>query len=113
MGTTVVAALVRGSAVCLAHVGDSRISRFRDGQLEPLTEDHTVRNEWIKGGMIPELAAELPMGAALTRALGTRPTVSVTARLETVQPGDILLLTTDGIHGVVQPGEIAGILSWR
>lgn len=111
MGTTVVAVLVRGRTVCLAHVGDSRISRFRDGKLEQLTEDHTICNEWIEQGMTVELAKALPIGATLSRALGTHPTVEVSARLETLTPGDVLLLCSDGVHGVVQTGELAGILT--
>jgi len=110
MGTTVVAALASGSTLCLAHVGDSRIYRLRDRQLEQLSDDHTVRAEWIKQGTPVELANTLALGRALSRALGTRPTVEVSARLETVLPGDVLLLCSDGVHGVLQPDELAGIL---
>jgi protein phosphatase len=110
MGTTVVAALVRDSSVCLAHIGDSRIYRVRDRQVEQMTDDHTVRYEWIKQGMTVELANNLPLGRGLSRALGTRPTVEVGARLETVLPGDVLLLCSDGVHGVVSPDELTGIL---
>ena len=110
MGTTVVAALACGETVCLAHIGDSRIYRLRDRQLEQLSEDHTVRAEWIKQGTPVALANTLAMGRALSRALGTRPTVEVGARLETVLPGDVLLLCSDGVHGVLQPDELAGIL---
>jgi protein phosphatase len=110
MGTTVVAALVCGATVCLAHVGDSRIYRLRDGQLEQLTDDHTVGAEWIKRGAAAELATSLPIGRALTRALGTRPTVEVSARLETILPGDVLLLCSDGVHGVLPHDELTSIL---
>jgi protein phosphatase len=110
MGTTIVAALVLGDTVSVAHIGDSRVYRLRDKQLQQLTEDHTVRNEWIRQGAAVELANTLPMGRALTRALGTRPTVEVSTRLETVRPGDILLLCSDGLHGVVPPEELTGIL---
>ncbi len=110
MGTTVVAALACGDTVCLAHIGDSRIYRLRDRQLEQLTDDHTVGAEWVKQGAAVELANNLTMGRALTRALGTRPTVEVSARQETVLPGDVLLLCSDGVHGVVSPDELTGIL---
>jgi protein phosphatase len=110
MGTTVVAALVCGDTICLAHIGDSRIYRLRAGQLEQLTDDHTVGAEWIKQGAAAELATRLPMGRALTRALGTRPTVEVSARLEAILPGDVLLLCSDGVHGVLPRDELTGIL---
>jgi protein phosphatase len=110
MGTTLVAALACGDTVCLAHVGDSRIYRLRDRQLQQLSDDHTVRAEWIRQGADVELANTLRMGRALTRALGTRPAVEVGARLETVQPGDVLLLCSDGLHGVVPLDELTSIL---
>jgi protein phosphatase len=110
MGTTVVAALARGGALCLAHLGDSRVYRLRNREIEQLTDDHTIRNEWIKQGMAVELANNLRIGRNLARALGTRPTVQVSARLETVLPGDVLLLCSDGVHGVLTPGELTGIL---
>jgi serine/threonine protein phosphatase PrpC len=110
MGTTLVAALACGSALCLVHIGDSRIYRLRKREIEQLTDDHTVRNEWIKQGMIVELANKLPLGRRLTRALGTQPTVEVSARLEPVLPGDVLLLCSDGVHGEVPPEELTGIL---
>jgi PPM family protein phosphatase len=111
MGTTVVAAFTRGSRVWLAHVGDSRIYLFRGGHLVQLTDDHTVTNEWIGQGMTAELAKSLPIGKELTRAVGTRPTVDVGARAEEVRSGDVLLLTSDGVHGLVKEGELTGILA--
>lgn len=111
MGTTVVAVLLRENTVCLAHVGDSRIHRFRNGEVEQLTEDHTVCNEWIREGMDRAAAERLPTGRALSRAVGTRPTVAVSARAETLLPGDVLLLTSDGVHRVVSTGEIASVLT--
>jgi protein phosphatase len=110
MGTTVVAALVCGDTACIAHIGDSRLYRLRDRQLQQLTDDHTLRAEWIKQGTPVELANTLVMGRALSRALGTRASVEVSARLEPVLPGDVLLLCSDGVHGVLQPDELAGIL---
>jgi protein phosphatase len=111
MGTTVVAALARGSRVWLAHVGDSRIYLFRDGHLVQLTHDHTVANAWIADGMAVDLATTLPVGRELTRALGTHPVVDVDPREEEMRPGDVLLLTSDGVHGLVKERELAGILA--
>ena len=60
MGTTIVAALACGETVCLAHVGDSRIYRLRDKQIQQLSDDHTVGTEWIRQGAAVELATTLP-----------------------------------------------------
>lgn len=111
MGTTVVAALARESRVWLAHVGDSRIYLFRDGHLVQLTQDHTVANAWIADGMAVDFAATLPIGKELTRAVGTHPVVDVDVREEEMRPGDILMLTSDGVHGPVQVAELTGILA--
>ena len=111
MGTTVVAALTQGSSVWLAHVGDSRIYLFREGHLVQLTQDHTVANAWIAEGMEVDLAATLPVGKQLARALGPEPTVDVDVREEEMRPGDVLLLTSDGVHGLVDEGELATILT--
>ena len=111
MGTTVVAVLAQENRVCLAHVGDSRIYLFRDGHLVQLTDDHTVATAWIADGMDVNLATTLPVGRALTRALGTKPTVHVDVREEEMRPGDVLLLTSDGVHGLVQEEELAAMLA--
>lgn len=111
MGTTVVAALTQESSVWLAHVGDSRVYLFRDGHLVQLTQDHTVANAWIAEGMEVALATRLPVGRQLARALGPDPTVDVDVREEDMRPGDVLLLTSDGVHGLVKEGELAGILA--
>jgi protein phosphatase len=111
MGTTVVAALTRESRVWFAHVGDSRMYLFRDGHLVQLTQDHTVANAWIAEGMEVALATRLPVGRELVRAVGTRPAVDVDARVEEMRPGDVLLLTSDGVHGLVTDRELAGILA--
>jgi protein phosphatase len=110
MGTTVVAALTRESRVWFAHVGDSRLYLFRDGHLVQLTQDHTVANAWIAEGMEVDLATKLPVGRELLRAVGTRPAVDVDARVEEMRPGDVLLLTSDGVHGPVKDRELAEIL---
>ncbi len=111
MGTTVVVALARGSSVWLAHVGDSRIYLFREGHLVRLTEDHTVANAWIAEGMEVDLATTLPVGKQLARALGPEPTVDVDVREEEMRPDDVLLLTSDGVHGLVDEGELATLLT--
>jgi serine/threonine protein phosphatase PrpC len=111
MGTTLAGVLVWGSCLCVAHVGDSRVYRFRDRRLDLLTEDHSVLNECLWKGMAVDQAEALPYGSALTRALGTRDTIQVSARLEQAMPGDLMLICSDGISGVLDRMEIAGLLA--
>ena len=78
MGTTVTAALVdeQAGAVVIGHVGDSRAYRVRDGELEQLTTDHSLVAELVESGVLtPEEAERHPQRSAITRALGTEPTV--------------------------------------
>ncbi len=92
MGTTVaVLHFTRGFAN-LCHVGDSRIYRIRDRTIERLTKDHAI-------------AANV-----LTQALGAAPTVDATWRIEPVGPGECFVLSTDGIHGLVNDDEILAIV---
>jgi serine/threonine protein phosphatase PrpC len=111
MATTFAGVLIDGTEVCLAHVGDSRAYRLRDDELELMTADHSLVNDLLARGVAPEWAEALPTRGALTRALGLEANVDVTLRLETVKPGDVLLLCTDGLSGVVDLEDIAYILS--
>ena len=78
MGTTFTAALVRGDEVAIGHVGDSRAYRFRDGELERLTEDHSLVEELVRQGKLtPEEAEVHPQRSIITRALGPEPEVEV------------------------------------
>lgn len=98
MGTTTTAALVEGSQVMIAHVGDSRAYRIRDGTMTQLTDDHSLVAELVRGGRLTPNEAELhPQRSVITRALGTGE--SVTADLLSVEgrPGDIFMLCTDGL----------------
>jgi protein phosphatase len=111
MGTTFAAALARDGYVAIAHVGDSRVYRYRGSQLELLTRDHSLLNECIRLGHIqPEDAAAFPLQHVITRALGTEESVEVDTRIDEILSGDILLLCSDGLSGTVDSGEIAEIL---
>ncbi|HSN97161.1 MAG TPA: Stp1/IreP family PP2C-type Ser/Thr phosphatase [Candidatus Nanopelagicales bacterium] len=111
MGTTFVAVLARDGFVAIAHVGDSRVYRYRGGELELLTRDHSLLNECIRLGHIqPEDAASFPLQHVITRALGTEETVEVDTRIDEVQPGDVLLLCSDGLSGPVNPAEMTEII---
>jgi protein phosphatase len=111
MGTTLAGVLTQGADLCIAHVGDSRVYRFRDGQLDLLTEDHTLLNECLAGGMPVEQAEAMPKRDGLTRALGVHARVEVSARLVHVMPGDVILICTDGISRVLTRKEIGALLA--
>ncbi|MFO0553274.1 MAG: Stp1/IreP family PP2C-type Ser/Thr phosphatase [Polyangiaceae bacterium] len=113
MGSTVVACyLVRDNAVMhVGHVGDSRCYRYRSGTLEQLTHDHSLINDALamKPDLTPEELARLPKNI-ITRALGMREEVKVDIRSEHVQPGDIFLLCSDGLSGMVSEEDIGRVL---
>lgn len=112
MGTTVVIALIDGSKVLIGHIGDSRIYRYRDGELEQLTEDHTLVNELTKSGQLsPEEAANHPHRNWITRALGTDKEVAADVRLVDWRPNDRLLLCSDGLTNLVSDHLIAQTLA--
>jgi serine/threonine protein phosphatase PrpC len=113
MGTTVTAALVaENGVVTFAHVGDSRAYLLRDGALQRLSEDHSLVHELMRQGELSEAEAEHhPQRSVITRALGTDEEVQIdTFALET-QPGDVLLLCTDGLNTMISEHEIAGALA--
>lgn len=115
MGTTLTLADVRpeGSFV-LGHVGDSRAYLLRDGDLRQLTEDHTVVAEYLAAGKITEEhAAVHPQRSILTRAVGVTRHLQVDEIPERLQPGDRLLLCSDGLTGMVADDVIREQLSGR
>lgn len=108
MGTTVVVLAADGTQAHLAHVGDSRIYRCRGGEIAQLTEDHSLVAQSIRDGLItPEQAKTHRMRNVITRALGFDDAVDVEVRSESVAPGDVFLLCSDGLSGKVQPAEMA------
>jgi len=115
MGTTVTAAaaVAGGSSLQLAHVGDSRAYLLRDGTLTQLTTDHTVVGELVRRGRLtPRQAATHPERSILTRAVGLDPRIPVDAPdpLE-LQPGDQVLLCSDGLTEAVDDDRIAELLA--
>ena len=112
MGSTLTAMLVRGERAELAHVGDSRAYLLRDGVLRQLTEDHSLVGELVREGRLSAGdAAGHPYRNVLTRVLGTDEAVAVD-RLETdLRAGDVVLLCTDGLTGMVGDDDIARLLA--
>ena len=105
--STLVACVIRRGAVWVAHVGDSRLYRVRDGVAEALTQDHTTVAALLAKGVISyEEAAVHPQRHALSRALGAGDAFPELAQVD-VQPGDQLVLMTDGISGHCAPDTIA------
>lgn len=109
MGTTVVAAYfaLDSGELHIAHVGDSRCYRLRDGKLEQLTQDHSLIGEAM--AYKPDITeAELAMFPknVISRALGRGEKVEIDVRTETVRPGDRYLLCSDGLCGMIRDAAI-------
>jgi protein phosphatase len=111
MGTTLTAALVRGSRATIAHVGDSRAYLFRDRRLHLLTEDHTLVHRMVLEGEITAAEAEShPNRSILTRALGVDDVLQVDEGVVDLRTGDRLLLCTDGLTAMLSEREIRTVL---
>lgn len=111
MGSTVVALVVREGEFAVMWAGDSRAYLYRGGQLIQLTRDHSQVQELMDRGMLtPAEAADHPMRHVLARAVGVQPTLEIDAIRDRVAKGDLFLLCSDGLHGVVDEAEIARIL---
>lgn len=112
MGTTLTTLVVFPSLEYLVgQVGDSRAYRWRQGRLEQLTKDHTVVQEQVDRGLLSGEQARLhPLSHILTRALGAQADVEVDLLTGSAEPGDLFLLTSDGLSGMVSDAEIAEIL---
>jgi len=113
MGTTVTAALVDASSgtVAIGHVGDSRAYLLRGGAIGQLTTDHSLVAELVQSGILtPEEAERHPQRSAITRALGTEPTVEVDAFTVEAEPGDVFLLCSDGLSTMVANEEMASAI---
>lgn len=110
MGTTLVGILVVDDGVLIAHVGDSRAYRVRDGQMEQLTEDHSLLNDYIKMKKLTEEEIKnFPHKNVIVRALGMKESVKVDTMLDHPQPGDLYVLCSDGLSGPVKDDEIRDI----
>jgi protein phosphatase len=112
MGTTFVGIFTANDGVYVAHVGDSRVYRFREGRLEMLTEDHSLLNDYIKmKRLTPEEIANFPHKNVIVRALGMKDTVKVDTRFEVPQLNDTYVLCSDGLSGPVSDLEMTQILT--
>ena len=110
-GTTLTALLLSGDRALVAHVGDSRAYVVRDGGLERLTRDHTVVQSLIDEGKLTEDEARADENRALlNRALAPGSPAAPDLSVRPVLPGDRFVLTTDGVHSVVEARHLAEVL---
>ncbi|MCR4345877.1 MAG: Stp1/IreP family PP2C-type Ser/Thr phosphatase [Sulfuricaulis sp.] len=112
MGSTVVVALFYGDKLCVGHVGDSRLYRFRDTILEQVTEDHSVVQELVSRGLVTAEEARQTVGKNLvTRALGIDPDVEADVSEHDIYSDDVYLLCSDGVNDVLADGDIEMMLT--
>jgi protein phosphatase len=112
MGTTIVAASFHDNLLTVAHVGDSRLYRYRHGVLNQVTEDHSMVQELLRRGLMTAEEARTSVNRNLvTRALGVDPSVEVEVKEQPFENDDIYLLCSDGLNDVLLDEEIAAILA--
>ena len=112
MGTTMTAAIVEGTKVAVAHVGDSRAYLLHGEQLSRISEDHSMVADMIRRGQLTEAESRYhPNRSVITRALGTDPNMLADTYELTTEPGDRILLCSDGLTGMIEDGMIAEILT--
>ena len=112
MSSTIVVCALRFDRATIAHVGDSRCYLIRNGKARVLTNDHTVANEQLHLGILSKAEAEsVHTRHVLSRSLGSGLFVKVDINEVQAQPGDVLMLCSDGLHGAVSLSEIAYTVS--
>ncbi|HVX66267.1 MAG TPA: PP2C family serine/threonine-protein phosphatase [Bryobacteraceae bacterium] len=112
MGSTVVVASWDLPRLFIANVGDSRAYLWRDGTLTQLSYDQTLVNELrIRFGLSEQEVSNFPHKNVLTMAVGSTPDLTIRTREEILQPGDVVLLCSDGLSGPVSEAAIAATLS--
>ncbi len=110
MGTTVAAVVINRNRLSIAHVGDSRVYLVRAGDIEQLTDDHSVVYEQVKQELLTREEAQISeMKNLLTRALGVASDVEVDVSELTLSAGDILVLCTDGLSSMVSDDDILSL----
>ncbi len=113
MGTTIVAMVERDGRLSIAHAGDSRLYLYAQGELSQMTEDDT----WIAAVLSkdpqadPAALRQHPMRHALTNVVGSRPKMTVNLKEVALTGGERLILTSDGVHGVIEPAQMATLVA--
>jgi protein phosphatase len=113
IGTTIVAAQIVEDRVCIAHVGDSRAYRIRKGAIERLTKDHSAMEEFlhVRPDATPEEIANFPLPNIITRSLGLKSDVKTDVKVHALEPGDVVLLCSDGLSKTLGDPPIAQIVA--
>jgi serine/threonine protein phosphatase PrpC len=113
MGTTIVTALICGDKIYVAHVGDSRCYRVRQGQIQQITRDHSLLEDYkeAKPDMTEEEQRNFPHKNVITRALGMRDSVQVDIKPHQIMDGDYYLMCSDGLSGMVDDPGIQRIVA--
>jgi PPM family protein phosphatase len=110
MGTTVVSALFLDDVLIVGHVGDSRLYRVREGGIDQITEDHSLLNDYIKMKRLSESEIKsFPHKNVIVRALGMKSSIEVDIIIDHPRIGDLYLLCSDGLSGMIADTEIAGL----
>lgn len=112
MGTTLCCLHVQAEGMVYAHVGDSRIYRYRQGKLEQLTDDHSLLRELIRLGQIKEQSrADFQYKNIITRAIGTEPIVEPSVNITDLTTHDVILMCSDGLSDLLTFQEMEQVLS--
>jgi PPM family protein phosphatase len=113
MGTTIVTFQVLGDMLLVGHVGDSRAYRCRNKKFEQVTLDHSLLEEYkaAKKDITEEELRNFPHKNVITRALGMREKVKVDAKLIKIEPGDLYLLCSDGLSGMIEDPDMEKIIN--
>ena len=112
MGTTLTLAYVGEHELSVAHVGDSRLYRLRDGMFERLTDDHTLVEELVRQGTLtPQEADHHPLRSIITRALGPVAAVEADSHTWPARDGDIYLICSDGLTSMISEAQVEEVLA--
>jgi len=107
VGSTAVVLCLQGRRAALIWVGDSRAYRMRDGRLRMISRDHSVAEEMAELGA--QQVVDCP--SAITRAVGATDRIKIDIACLESRPGDVWLLCSDGVSGVLEPAEISSVLT--
>jgi protein phosphatase len=111
MGCTAEVVLIDGATAVVGHVGDSRVYRMRGGKLVQITRDHTLVGRLVELGQITEAEAEVhPRRSELHQAIGGRPDVYPDVYSVALEPGDWMVICTDGLSNQVSLDDMQGVL---
>ncbi len=113
MGTTLCCVLFHEAGLIYAHVGDSRIYRFRDDKLVQLTKDHSLLCQLLDQGQLDEKSAQnFTHKHIITKAIGTEPRVEPTVESASLEEGDLYLLCSDGLTDLITHDEIEATIKY-